>query len=93
MTTAELAPGEAVPAEEATATTAYTEQPVTYPAPVTDAAPVTYPSGPTWGNVGSFFGVALVGGLIGDAIGDDDDGGGGWFDDDDIDIDEDDLDN
>lgn len=81
------APVEAAPAEVAAAPTAYGAAPVVY------AAPAAYPTGPTWGNVGSFFGGALVGGLIGYAIADDDDDFDGWDDNDDIDIDEGDLDN
>ena len=82
------------------APTTYAAAPAPYAAPVTYAPPVSYAdsswSGSTWSTVGTFAGGALVGGLLGYALGDDDDNGdndGWWDDDDDINIDEDDLDN
>ena len=82
------------------APTTYAAAPAPYAAPVTYAPPVSYAdsswSGSTWSTVGTFAGGALVGGLLGYALGDDDDDGdndGWWDDDDDINIDEDDLDN
>nr|HMU53318.1 DUF3300 domain-containing protein [Geminicoccaceae bacterium] len=88
----------ALPADQA-APMAYAPPPVTYAAPVTYAPPVAYAdtsSSSVWTTVGTFAGGALVGGLLGYALGDDDDDDdhydGWWDDDDDIDIDEDDLD-
>ena len=87
----------ALPAEQA-APMAYAPPPVTYAAPVTYAPPAAYAdssSSEVWSTVGTFAGGALVGGLLGYALGDDDDDDdhhdGWWDDDDDIDIDEDDL--
>ena len=57
--------------------------PAAYAPPVTYAAPVVYEqptsSSSTWSTVGTFAGGALVGGILGYAIGDDDDDDhGGW---------------
>jgi hypothetical protein len=88
----EAAPAEAPPAAEAVAepaplaeaAPAYAEPVPAYaPAPAYAPVPVTYaePTSSYWSGAATFAGGAILGGLLGYAIGDD------WFDDDDDDID------